>query len=234
MSEANTPHANSKNRTHRGTGGSGGDNRNRRSKSRMMKRNRRRRRRRRRKGQDKTFSSLGKKREVEKGKKGRGKRERERERERDGDEDDVPSVQQSSSCEGKAENPCRGPVRVGVQCAPAQSATAVATHSLTNIGSCGTTVKLGGFQCRPVLSFLPSFYQDPPVPVLKKFEMFSDNFVSSSFFFFNLNKNSGSGSISSSGNQIPVLDNMGLKLEVNCWLTLKFQAIFLSNFFQKI
>jgi hypothetical protein len=40
--------------------------------------------------------------------------------------------------------------------ARAQSATAVATYSLTNIGSCGTTVKLGGFQCRPVLSFLPS------------------------------------------------------------------------------
>jgi hypothetical protein len=57
-------------------------------------------------------------------------------------------------------------------------------------------------------SFLPSVYQDPPVPVLKQFEMFSGNSVSSSLKKKNLNKNSGSGSISSSGNQTPVLDNM--------------------------
>ncbi len=103
MPEANTPHANNKNRTHRGTGGSGGDNRNQRSKSRMMKRKRRRRRRkrRRRKGQDKTFSSLGKKREVEKGKKGRGKRYREREREERWRRWWCAEQATSSSCEGK-------------------------------------------------------------------------------------------------------------------------------------
>jgi hypothetical protein len=84
----------------------------------------------------------------------------------------VPSGQQVLRARARRKVHERGPVRVRGQCARAQSATAVATHSLTNIGSCGTTVKLGGFQCRPVLSFLPSF-----LPAIKtpRFRFFKKN-----------------------------------------------------------
>jgi hypothetical protein len=84
----------------------------------------------------------------------------------------VPSRQQVVRARAKAESPCRGPVRVRVQCARAQSAAAVPTHSLTQIRWVEVPVSAG--------SFLPSLcYQDPPVPVLPKC-FFRANFVSSS------------------------------------------------------